>query len=920
MGKITRLVYLISFLLGINLTAQATHLRAGEITVKRKNCSNTFTITIHVLVKASGTAVHFSESNGGVLNFGDGSPIFHPTMVTDPNIIGVDADGFLIGEVKVDVDHVFPGQGTYIISYYEQNRNEGILNMDNSVGTPFFIQTQIKINDFLGCDNTPVLLVPPIDQACTHVKWFHNPGAYDPDGDSLSYQLYVPKQGATYDNDGLEVSAQDVSGYLDPNSIAFYNGAASPPDPYNQANEASDGPPTFKIDPLYGTITWDSPGEAGEYNIAFLIKEWRKDINGKWRLLGTVERDMQIIVKSCTNLRPLLQVPPNICVQAGTLVTEDIYATDPDGSPTGGGRNKGDSVKIELFSNIFQKGAISNPLATYTPGPAVWQPTFSPTDQAHVQFNWQTVCDHVKEQPYEITVKATDNGGPPLATYGAFTITVVAPAPQWNSITPVGRSAELSWKNYTCSSTASGMQIYRRVDSAPFTPSPCQTGLPDSLGYTLIGQVPIGTTNYNDQNLAAGARYCYRLVAIFPDGSESVASDEICIPPFLADAPVVTNVTIDVTDTQNGRVTVKWRSPFEADKNLFPAPYSFEVKRADGTSGIAGYVNVSKLLYPGTLFDSTLVDDYKLNTAANSYHYWVVAKASNGQIIDSSATASTVRLDLVPQFKQILLQWSAVVPWSNNDQLLPNPRHLIYRGVNSASEVISDLTLIDSVDVAKGFAYLDSGQYNSTPLVQTSNYCYGVMTRGSYGNPKIKAPLNNFSQIICSKPDTLGKPCKLSIVAKAYDCNPDLNSVNKFCPDDGNIGLGDSSLPPNVITWKKPSDSGCNSSIVGYNIYASSGSDQSFTVIAKVVADTFFIHNNLISHAWCYKISAVNAAGKESDLSDSFCFENCPYYELPNVFTPNGDGCNDLFSAYNKRKYGDPDEGFPCNNAGTPDA
>jgi hypothetical protein len=33
-------------------------------------------------------------------------------------------------------------------------------------------------------------------------------------------------------------------------------------------------------------------------------------------------------------------------------------------------------------------------------------------------------------------------------------------------------------------------------------------------------------------------------------------------------------------------------------------------------------------------------------------------------------------------------------------------------------------------------------------------------------------------------------------------------------------------------------------------------------------------------------------------MSDPVCNDNCPYYELPNVFSPNGDNCNDLFRAF----------------------
>jgi gliding motility-associated-like protein len=30
-------------------------------------------------------------------------------------------------------------------------------------------------------------------------------------------------------------------------------------------------------------------------------------------------------------------------------------------------------------------------------------------------------------------------------------------------------------------------------------------------------------------------------------------------------------------------------------------------------------------------------------------------------------------------------------------------------------------------------------------------------------------------------------------------------------------------------------------------------------------------------------------------MSDTLCVDNCPYYELPNVFTPNLDGVNEFF-------------------------
>ncbi len=90
---------------------------------------------------------------------------------------------------------------------------------------------------------------------------------------------------------------------------------------------------------------------------------------------------------------------------------------------------------------------------------------------------------------------------------------------------------------------------------------------------------------------------------------------------------------------------------------------------------------------------------------------------------------------------------------------------------------------------------------------------------------------------------------------------------------------------------------------LGYRIYRGLSADGDFVLLAEagIVTDTFYVDKSVASYAYCYKISAVDRSLNESELSDAVCNDNCPYYELPNVFTPNGDNCNDLFSAYSDR-------------------
>lgn len=852
----------------------ATHLRAGEITAVRSSCSSlTFIITVTVYTNTNSDVEFGGE--GELLIFGDSSSIEVPMT---PGTIRYDlnSDGS-VSSASFTVSHTYPGVGRYLISYQEPNRNGGVLNMFGSLTTPFYLKTEVSVDPFLGCNNTPLLLAAPIDQACSGVAFTHNPSAFDPDGDSLSYEMVVPFRGRN----------KEVLEYKAPNDSKFYTN-------YETASE-SGGRPQFSIDPRDGTITWDAPGAAGEYNIAFHVVEWREK-NGVYYRIGYVRRDMQILVEDCQNKRPDLILPHDTCVVAGTVLDEIILGIDPEN----------DDVKIEAFSEIFNFNVTQGKAATYTPVPKVndFRPSSPP---AETKFHWETECAHVKDQPYQVVFKITDNpaSGPKLVTFKTWFIKVVGPAPEWQDaqLDAADRKVSLKWDPYLCQN-ADSMQVWRKVDGSPFQPDNCQTGMPD-LGYQLIATVPIKitsgsnstpVTDYVDTNdgkgLAPGAAYCYRLVAIFPDprGGESYVSIDTCIGPILADVPVITHVTVDKTDELSGEIRIRWRKPFDADPVQFPPPYRYVLFRSIGLERGPDSVDITP---PGVFTDTTFVDS-DLNTYENAYNYSVAAYASNGNFLGTSAVASSVRTTAKATASQITLSWDAVVPWSNRISSVPN-EHLIYRGPMGATD--ADLVLIASVDVStSGFIYLDDGRWNGQPLADNEVYCYRVMTRGSYGNPKIIQPLNNFSQMVCLQLGDTIPPCKIPPPVRStvdfVDCN---DYYQKFCEMESYS---------NLIYWNKSSNAGCSDDITSYNVYTSSTRGGEYTLLAENVRDTFFLDNkNLLSFARCYKVAAVDVSGNVGELSDEYCVDNCPYYELPNVFTPNEDDFNNVFSAYSIRGY-----------------
>lgn len=816
--------------------ALATHLRAADIQVERICGTLTFRITVIAYLNSSSNT-RFG-TNSEVL-FGDGTSVRIPlTSATSRPDLGTN-----VSVAVFSTEHTYSVNGIYSIAYIERDRSAGVLNIANSTDVPYVTFVRVNTDPAFGCNKYPVLTVIPLDRACSGAAFYHNSGAFDTDGDSLSYQMSTPSASPT-----------NFAVYDDPNAKKFYPN-------FNLGNEERNGVPTFGISSLTGLVTWNAPGAIGEYNIAFKIIEWRKK-NGVYVEVSSTTRDMQIVVESCSNKRPSLIIPADLCVIAGTPINEFILGLDPENHP----------VKIEVFSELLQA---PDSLASVDPKISSFIPS-SPA--AKLNFQWATTCDDIRQQPYQIVFKITDKpiDGPKLVSFATWSVRVVAPAPIMTNVAldVVKLNGVLNWQEYPCDEVER-ILIYRKVDSYPFTPGACQLGIPGFLGYALIDQVDGNTTEYRDTNfgqgLSPGATYCYRLVALVGD-TKSIVSNEMCIGPVQTDAPVITHVSVEET-SEDGSIRVSWRSPLKINQTQFPKPYQYEIFRAEN------FVGDEKLSGISRTSDTTFLDE-GIDSKSKVFNYRIVVYskpqfATDFIPVDTSATASSVWLSATASEKSIALHWQDSVPWSN--VVRQRPYHLIYRaeGVKASR----NMTLIDSVLVTgAGFNYSD------TKIKNNQAYSYKVLTRGTYGNPAI-ALQENFSQILSVVPVNNLQPCPPTVSIVITDCE---NYLNQYTCRTTSFS--------NALSWMPSESDDCRLDIIAYKIYAAETMDAIPELIATVNA-TEFTDGNLPSFARCYQVSSVDSKGTESALSEMVCNDNCPYFQLPNVFTPNGDGCNDVFTS-----------------------
>jgi gliding motility-associated-like protein len=654
----------------------------------------------------------------------------------------------------------------------------------------------------MGRNSTPVLLNPPYDKAAYGYLFIHNPAAFDPDGDSLSYQLTVCTR-----EDGLPIENYTL-----------------PP-----------ATNSIKVDSISGDLIWDTPADTGTFNVAMEIQEWRNN-----KKIGVVVRDMQIDVFTTNNKPPVNGPLTNLCVEVGDTIDFLFYATDENN----------DNIDLKAISGIFDLSSCS----------AVFTKVDSSPGIASASFTWIPCHETVRTQHYTIIFKSEDdNDDVNLSDIDNMEIKVLGPSPFLENATPEGKLIRLSWADYGTDVIA-GFSIYRKEGASTFNPDSCTMGIPPYTGFVKVGYIDgSSTTSFSDtdngEGLQFGKEYTYRIVAVYPNGTESKASNEIT-STLVSGVPVIRNVSVRNTDAINGSIFISWKKPDHLD--TIPGangPYEYLVYRATGVDGDV-YQQIKSI--PTVDLNDTILVDTLLNTQSTGYIYRVELwnnESGNRFLIGEPGYASSVFININPGDRKARFVINRNVPWINT-------RYDFFR----LNEVTS---VYDSIGSTNQLTFIDEGLENG------KEYCYYVRSFGGYLADNMPKNLINLSQISCSTPVDNEPPCQ-PVINVASQCDSLYN----------------------IITWTID-DPVCFDDIVGYKLYSKMTTEENLALLITINDKNVFSYRHYPGDivSGCYALSAFDANGNEGDMSVMVCIDSCDFYEIPNVFTPNGDDINDRLIA-----------------------
>ncbi|MFZ1685929.1 MAG: PKD domain-containing protein [Flavobacteriales bacterium] len=264
------------FLLALAQSATATHISGGEIYWECLG-NNQYEITLIIYRDCFGVQldnnfdVNFESPCGTFtrnVNTPNGVELSQLCDLQLPNSTcnGGNLPG--IEQYSYSVIVTLPPCNAWTISWSLANRNAAIANLQSPNNVQMYVQA-VMDNSGGQCEDSPQFTSIASPYVCLNYPVTYSLGAFDPEGDSLTYTL---------------IGAMDSAGV----PISYV-----PPYTYNQPMTG------LTLDPQTGLISF-TPTLAGNWVVVIEVNSY--DSLGNW--LGSVMRDMQFVVYPCSNVPP----------------------------------------------------------------------------------------------------------------------------------------------------------------------------------------------------------------------------------------------------------------------------------------------------------------------------------------------------------------------------------------------------------------------------------------------------------------------------------------------------------------------------------------------------------------------------------------------------------------------------------------
>lgn len=406
MKKLTPfLLFCFALLALLPIQARASHAAGAEITYTWVRDS-TYTITYHFYRDCQGiptpdsvtmcyqnncdgfqNTIYLTKTFKIIGNVDNGTEVLqgcpgHPTACAGGTIPGYQ-------EWWYQKDVTLPSRcDHWTFAHTESARNGAIKNItaDN-----LYVEATLNNYDDQG-NSSAYFTVKPVPYVCNNIPYTYNNGAFDPNGDSLYFECITPM------TSGSDCGPASNETYL--------TGYSLPSNPL-----ASGG--TFVFNNFSGQMSF-TPNLTGAYVITVKVTEY-KNYSGAWKKVGSVMRDIQVVVLGCNNPNPTMNTiastisgatfsggKMNACATVPFSFCFDIQSTDTAAI-----------LVVSDNSKLFSTSTI--PTVTYTD---------ERTDSVRACFSWTPGPLDTGLKVFAITVKDSTCKGVAIPISNTFVVPI----------------------------------------------------------------------------------------------------------------------------------------------------------------------------------------------------------------------------------------------------------------------------------------------------------------------------------------------------------------------------------------------------------------------------------------------------------------------------------------------------------------